>query len=197
MKLVFATGNEGKLKEVSKLFYVYNVEVISPKQLGKMPDIIEDGDTFEANAKIKAEEIFKMYGVPTIADDSGLEVEQLNNEPGVYSARYAGEGCSYDDNNKKILAELEKYSAPHSARFVCCAVYYDGKNYAVNNGYLVGEIINEFKGKNGFGYDPIFKPAGYDKTLAELALTEKNSISHRGKAFTALRKSLIEKGLIK
>lgn len=197
MKLIFATGNNGKLKEVRKLFSRYNVEVVSPTQLGEMPEIIEDGDTFEANAKIKAEKIFAMYGLPTIADDSGLEVEQLKNEPGIFSARYAGENCTYADNNNKLINELSVYPNPHSARFVCSAVYFDEKNHLTNTGILTGRIIDNPKGAKGFGYDPIFVPEGYEQTLAELEMEEKNSISHRGKAFAALRKSLIEKGIVK
>lgn len=197
MKLVFATGNNGKLKEVKNIFSGLNVEVISPTELGEMPEIIEDGDTFEANAKIKAEKIYEMYKLPTIGDDSGLEVKQLNDVPGIFSARYAGENCTYADNNNKLIKELKKLTEPHAAQFVCCAVYFDGKNYLANKGFLKGRIINISKGDKGFGYDPIFVPDGYEQTLGELDMNEKNSISHRGNAFTALKNTLLEKGLIK
>lgn len=110
MKLLFATGNIGKLKEVKNIFIDLNVSVISPTEFREMPKIIEDGNTFEANAKIKAEKIYNMYQLPTIADDSGLEVKQLNNAPGIFSARYAGENCSYADNNNKLIKELESFS---------------------------------------------------------------------------------------
>ena len=197
MKIVFATGNNGKLKEVKNIFSSIDVEIISPTELGEMPEIIEDGDTFEANAKIKAEKIYEMYKLPTIGDDSGLEVKQLNDEPGIYSARYAGENCSYDDNNNKLINELKSYPEPHAAQFVCCAVYFDGENYLSNKGLLTGKIIKTTRGDKGFGYDPIFVPDGYEQTLGELEMNEKNSISHRGNAFNALKNTLLEKGLIK
>jgi XTP/dITP diphosphohydrolase len=197
MKIVFATGNNGKLKEVKNIFADLNIDIISPTELGVMSEIIEDGDTFEANAKIKAEKIYSIYKLPTLGDDSGLKVTQLNGEPGIYSARYAGENCTYADNNIKLIKELKDFPKPHTAQFVCCAVFYDGKNYSANEGILPGQIIDNPKGDKGFGYDPIFIPDGYEQTLAELEMNEKNSISHRGNAFTALKNTLLEKGLIK
>ncbi|MGE5499389.1 MAG: non-canonical purine NTP pyrophosphatase, partial [Syntrophothermus sp.] len=131
-----------------------------------------------------------------IADDSGLEVEQLNGEPGVYSARYAGEGCTYDDNNIKLLKELEPMPEPHTAKFVSCAVYYDGENYFCETGEIKGRIVRKKKGDKGFGYDPVFMPDGFNKTLAELELTEKNNISHRAGSFNKLRNKLIKEGIL-
>ncbi len=189
-KVIFASGNKGKIEEVKGIFENTNLEIISLHDLDDVPEIIEDGDTFEANAKIKAEIILKKYGLPTIADDSGLVVEQLGGAPGVYSARYAFEGCTYDDNNKKLLNELKDLPEPHIAKFVCCAVYLDKNKYLHSIGEVHGKIIKEMRGRLGFGYDPIFLPENFENTLAELNLEEKNKISHRAKAFNQLKKLL-------
>ncbi len=190
-RLIFASGNKGKVEEVKKIFENELFEIISLQDLENVPDIIEDGGSFEDNARIKAEIIFKKYGLPTIADDSGLAVEQLNGAPGVYSARYAFEGCTYDDNNKKLLNELKDLSEPHIAKFVCCAVYLDENHYVSSIGEVHGKIIKERRGTMGFGYDPIFLPDNFDKTLAELNLEEKNKISHRSVAFNKLKKQIL------
>ncbi len=190
-KLIFATGNKGKLKEVIKIFEKTEYEIVSLYDLGDVPEIIEDGDTYEANALIKAKAIYEIHKLPVIADDSGLSVEQLNGEPGVYSARYAGENCTYDDNNKKLINDLSKLEEPHNAKFVCAAVFYDGKNIKNTFGELQGKIVSEFKGTHGFGYDPIFIPKDSNRTLAEFSSEEKNKISHRAIAFNAL-KDLLE-----
>lgn len=189
-KIFFATNNKGKFKEVSEIFFDFDVDYLG--NYPDFPDIIEDGETYEDNAKIKAYAVYQKFKVPTIADDSGLGVEQLDGKPGVYSARYAGENCTYDDNNNKLLNELEKYPIPHKAAFYCCAVYYDGINYLSVLGELKGEIIKTKTGVFGFGYDPIFKPDGFNKTLAELTTEEKNNISHRGKAFKLLKENLLK-----
>lgn len=189
-KLIFATGNKGKLKEVKKIFSETDYEIISLYDLGDVPEIIEDGDTYEANALIKAKAIYEIYKMHVIADDSGLSVEQLNGEPGVYSARYAGENCTYDDNNKKILEVLKPYPSPHKAKFVCSAVHYDGANITRAFGELHGQITSEFKGEHGFGYDPIFVPDGSSRTLAQYSSEEKNEISHRAIAFNSLKELL-------
>ncbi len=192
MKIIFASGNKGKIVEVRKLLSDLGIEIIALPDLEDAPEIIEDADTFEGNAKIKAKVVYDKYELPVIADDSGLSVEQLGGEPGVYSARYAGEGCTYDDNNKKLLRELKKFDSPHKAKFICHAVFYDGEEFINSVGELRGEIVHEYKGTHGFGYDPIFCPEGYDKNLAELTLEEKNKISHRGKAFRGLKEKLKE-----
>lgn len=189
--IIFATGNEGKLKEVKKIFADTGFNIISIKELEGVPEIIEDGKTFEDNAFIKADTLFQLFKIPTIADDSGLAVDQLKGEPGVYSARYAGEDCTYEDNNKKLVSELKRFDEPHPARFICCAVYVDQDKRKSVEGHLSGNIINEFRGQNGFGYDPIFVPDGSDKTLAEFSLEEKNNISHRGRAFSKLREEIL------
>ena len=190
--IIFATGNKGKLNEVKKIFEGSEFNIISLYDLGNVPDILEDGDTYEENSLIKARAIYDIYKEPVIADDSGLSVEQLDGRPGVYSARYAGENCTYDDNNKKVLEELKEFSQPHKAKFVCCAVFYDGGEPLYSVGELHGEMVHEFKGSNGFGFDPIFQPEGYDITLAEMTTEEKNKLSHRAIAFENLRKKLVK-----
>ncbi len=189
-ELIFATGNKGKLAEVEKIFENSHYKIISLFDLGDVPEIEETGSTFEENALIKAEAIYNLHQKPVIADDSGLAVEQLNGEPGVYSARYAGENCTYYDNNKKIIESLLQYSTPHKAKFVCSAIFYNGENKIITVGELHGEMISEFRGTKGFGYDPIFLPDDYERTLAELTMKEKNLISHRAKAFNKLKELL-------
>lgn len=189
-EIIFATGNKGKIQEVSQIFNNSEYKIISLYDLGYVHEIEETGNTFEANAFLKAKTIFDIYKKPVIADDSGLEVELLDGMPGVISARYAGENCTYEDNNIKLIRELSQLPRPHLAKFVCCAVYFDGQKQEIAYGYLHGKIISEFKGQKGFGYDPIFVPDEFDKTLAELDLEEKNKISHRGKAFEELKKLL-------
>lgn len=193
MKILFATGNKGKGIEVKNLFKNTGFEVFTLADIGDNSDIEETGETFEENAFIKAEYIYKKYNVPVIADDSGLLVEQLDGRPGVYSARYAGENCTYDDNNRKIISELQNSEEPHKAKFLCCALYYDGKNKVLADGELPGKIVKTPVGTNGFGYDPVFVPDGFNNTLAELSLEEKNKISHRALAFRKLKQILTEK----
>ena len=190
MDLIFATNNKGKLKEVRNIFGNTKFNIMSLADIGFSEDIEETGLTFEENAFIKADTIFQKYSVPVIADDSGLMVDQLNGEPGVYSARYAGENVTYTDNNNKILKNLENFSQPHLAKFLCCAVFVNANKRISVFGELVGEILKEFRGENGFGYDPIFKPTGFDNTLAEMKLELKNKISHRAIAFQKLSKEL-------
>jgi len=190
-KLVFASTNEGKIKEVCDIFSDTGIMIIPMKELGSIPEIEEDGLTFEDNAFKKAKFVFQKFGLPTIADDSGLSIEQLGGKPGVLSARYAGEGCSYSDNNEKVLKELAGLPEPHRAQFITMAIYYNGRTVQRAVGKLPGKIINEFRGNNGFGYDPIFVPDGYDITLAEMTLEEKNRISHRAKAFNELKEILL------
>jgi XTP/dITP diphosphohydrolase len=189
-ELIFATANEGKLREVKKIFSGAGFNILSLKELKGVPEIIEDGNTFEANAFIKADTIFNLFQIPVIADDSGLTVDQLKGAPGVFSARYAGENCTYEDNNRKLLSELANFASPHPAQFVCCAVYVD-RNYRESvEGTIKGRIIDEYRGGNGFGYDPVFIPDGFEKTLAEITLEDKNRISHRGKAFRLLKEKI-------
>jgi XTP/dITP diphosphohydrolase len=185
--LLLASKNRGKLREIREIFAGTHYHIISLMDYPDSPDVVEDGITFEENAKIKAKAIFEKYGLPVIADDSGIMLYQLDNRPGVYSARYAGENASDADNNTKLLQELSQLPAPHKGEYACCAVYYDGLQYLTAFGHLTGEIVFQARGTNGFGYDPYFVPDGYTKTMAELPMEDKNAISHRGKAFRQLQ----------
>jgi len=191
-KLIFASGNKGKIKELKGIFAGSEFDIVSLYDLNNPIEIEESGSTFYENAFIKAKTIYDIYKSPVIADDSGLEIEQLGGRPGVYSARYAFEGCTYEDNNNKVIEELKDFPEPHRASFVCCAIYYDGVSDIHEFGRLYGRMIKEKKGVEGFGFDPIFVPDGYDVTLAEFKFEEKNRISHRFRAFEALKKKLID-----
>ncbi len=188
-KLIFATKNRGKLNEVKNIFSDTEFEITSLLDLNYEFTIEETEKTFEANARKKAEEVYSLYKIPVIADDSGIEVEQLSG-PGVYSARYAGENATDEENNQKLLHELRKYPEPYSAKYVCCAVYYNGNNFITEFGEIKGKIIMKGRGTNGFGYDPLFLPGGYRQTMAELSPEIKNGISHRGQAFNKLKKKI-------
>jgi XTP/dITP diphosphohydrolase len=190
-KIIFASQNKGKVKEVVQILNGLDIEIISLTDMSEQIEIIEDGDSFEANALIKAKQVYNKFKLPTIADDSGLVVEQLNGAPGIYSARYAGEDGNDKANNKKLLEELKNYPEPHIAKFVCAAVYYDGQELHTAIGEFNGRIIDEEHGTHGFGYDPLFVPDGYSITSAEMKLALKNSISHRFNAFNELKKYLI------
>ena len=190
IKLLFATKNEHKVSEVRKIFDASKFEIMSLADFPEIQDIEESGKTFEENAFIKASAVFRKFGIPVIADDSGLAVEQLNGEPGIYSSRYAGDNATDKENNMKLLNELKKFPEPHLAKFVCAAVFYDGKKKFAATGELHGEIILQPRGNYGFGYDPLFIPQGYTKTLAELGSEMKNKISHRAKAFGKMEKIL-------
>ena len=191
-KIIFASKNEGKVKEVRHILNGINAEILSLNDVGFTDEIHETADTFEGNAKIKAEIIYNKFKLPTIADDSGIVALQLGNEPGVYSARYAGENATDEDNNNKLLERLKSFPEPHKGKFVCAAVYYFGADFIVAMGEIAGRIIKEPRGTNGFGYDPLFLPDGYDKTTAELPPEIKNKISHRFRAFDQLKKYLLE-----
>jgi XTP/dITP diphosphohydrolase len=191
LKIIFATQNQGKAKEVKAIFSGSQIEIISLYDLGNNIDVEETGATFSENAFIKAKTIYDIYKEPVIADDSGLAVEQLEGKPGVYSARYAGENCTYRDNNLKLISELESFPEPHVAKFVCCALFYDGQNMIETFGELSGKIIGEERGSNGFGYDPIFIPDGSSQTLSEIDFEVKNRMSHRAKSFEQLKTKLV------
>jgi len=189
MKVIFASRNKGKIKEVSEILGS-KFEITSLPDIKGIDEIEETGSTFEENAFIKAKTVYKITGLPVIADDSGLEVQQLGGAPGVYSARYAGEKANDIENNNKLLEELKKHSVPHHAQFVCSAVFYDGKNEFSAKGAIKGTILDAPRGANGFGYDPLFMPDNYSITTAEMLPAEKNKISHRALAFTELKKLL-------
>ncbi|MBO5227860.1 MAG: XTP/dITP diphosphatase [Lachnospiraceae bacterium] len=191
-KILFATSNEGKMKEVRMIMADMGIEVLSLKDLGIKADIEENGNTFEENAIIKATEISKLTGMLTLADDSGLEVDYMNKEPGVYSARFMGEDTSYHIKNNEIIRRLENAKgAERSARFVCviAAVFPDGETLTAR-ATIEGEIGYKEEGENGFGYDPIIYLPEYGTTTAGLLLEEKNKISHRGKALRLMEEKL-------
>lgn len=192
-KIVFATTNEGKVKEIKEILGDFPIEVVSMKEMGITADIEENGATFEENSLIKARALAKLTGLPALADDSGLEVDYLNGEPGIYSARYLGRDTDYDYKNNYIIDKLSGAKGEErSARFVCVIslVLPDGREF-VERGVVEGLIGYEQKGENGFGYDPIFYLPEYGKTSAELPPEEKNRISHRGKALTAMKKLIV------
>ena len=193
-KIVFATTNEGKVKEIKEILEGFPVEVVSMKEMNITTDIEENGTTFEENSLIKAREISKLTGLPALADDSGLEVDYLNGEPGIYSARYLGKDTDYNYKNNYIIDRLkEAEDKERSARFICVIslVLPDGREF-VKKGVMEGRIGYEIKGENGFGYDPIFYLPEYGKTSAELSSDEKNKISHRGKALRAMKELIAE-----
>jgi XTP/dITP diphosphohydrolase len=190
--ILLASQNLGKVKEINEIFNDGLFKILSLRGIEDVPDVIEDGKTFETNARKKAKEYYETFLIPVIADDSGLAVEQLLDAPGVYSARYSGENATDEENNKKLLSELNNHPEPHPAKFVCSAVYYDGKRFLVANDYVSGQIIKEPRGTNGFGYDPLFLPDGNSKTSGELTLAEKNQISHRAKAFRKLKELILK-----
>ena len=197
-KIVFATGNQGKvleIKEIMKDFLEkHNVELHSLKEEGIKADIVEDGKTFEENAIIKAKAIAELTDAIVMADDSGLEVDYLDKAPGIYSARFLGEDTSYDVKNTYILDKLTDVKGDdRSARFVCviaCSMP-DGTSFTVR-GTIEGIIADKISGDNGFGYDPIVYLPEYGKTSAQLDPEEKNKISHRGKALELIKKELDE-----
>lgn len=193
-KIIFATGNAGKMKEIRMIMEDLQIPVLSMKEADVDVDIVEDGTTFEENALIKARTIAKASNALTLADDSGLEIDYLNKEPGVYSARYMGEDTSYHIKNQNLIDRLEGVSdEKRTARFVCviAAVFPDGREYTVR-GTIEGMIGYEERGENGFGYDPIFFVPEYGCSTAELSPEIKNEISHRGKALRKMKEILLE-----
>lgn len=191
MKLVFATNNKHKLDEVRKITSHHPVEIVSLAEINCFDDIPETADTLEGNALQKAHYIQEKFGLNCFADDTGLEVEALNNAPGVYSARYAGPGHDSEANMKKLLHEMEG-KENRKARFrTVIALVWNGKTYTFD-GIVNGTITTTKRGENGFGYDPIFIPEGYEQTFAELGNDIKNQISHRAKAVEKLDEFLTQ-----
>ncbi|MEI7595177.1 MAG: RdgB/HAM1 family non-canonical purine NTP pyrophosphatase [Bacteroidota bacterium] len=191
MEFIFATNNKHKLEEVKHLFANRkDITIKSLAEIGFNEEIPETHETLSENAFEKSEHIFKRFNVNCFADDTGLEIEALNGAPGVYSARYAGVGCSFQDNVNKTLLEM-KGKTNRKARFrTVVSLILEGKEYQFE-GIVDGEILTEPTGKDGFGYDPIFKPTGYDQSFAEMDLDEKNKISHRARAFNKFAEFLI------
>lgn len=193
MKMIFATNNIHKAKELRSLLTGHNIDLLTLNDFPNIKDIKETGSTFTENAVIKAEKVYNIVKLPTLADDSGLEVEYLNNRPGIYSKRYAGKNADDKDRIYKLLKEL-KDVPPHKrkARFVCSMVLKDKKNIFKVIGACNGYISEKSAGTNGFGYDPIFFLPDLNKTMAQLNPAQKNTISHRANALKQIKKLLIQ-----
>lgn len=191
IKICLASNNKHKIEELKKILSE-GFEVFSMNEIGCNDEIEETGTTFHENAEIKAKYIYQKYKVNIISDDSGLEVEALNNQPGVYSARYAGEPSNSENNIDKLLSELQTQQNRKAAFKTVICLIFNGENYFFE-GSIRGEIIKERRGEGGFGYDPVFIPDGYDKTFAELSAETKNKISHRAIATQKLIAFLIHK----
>ncbi len=193
-KIVFATGNAGKMREIRLIMEDLGMEILSMKEAGVDLDIQENGITFGENAAIKAKAVWEKTGGIVLADDSGLVIDHLNGEPGIYSARYMGEDTSYEIKNRELIRRMEGTSGQErSARFVCniAAVLPDGRVIHTEE-TMEGQIAEEPAGMGGFGYDPILYIPEFGKTSAELTMEEKNQISHRGKALEAMKVRLRE-----
>ncbi|MBT3182849.1 MAG: XTP/dITP diphosphatase [Deltaproteobacteria bacterium] len=194
MELVLATGNEGKKVELIRLLSGLDITITSLSDYPEIPEIVEDGDTFELNAFKKAREVLKATGKWVLADDSGLVVDALGGAPGVRSARYAGNQGDYKGNNEKLLREMKDISdEKRQARFVCfmALVAPDGREWKAK-GCCEGQIARDYAGNEGFGFDPLFFIPEKGKTMAELEMDEKNEISHRGRALQKITKILVE-----
>ena len=193
-KIIFATGNNDKLHEIRMILNELGIEVISMKEAGIFLEVEENGETFEENALIKARALCEKTGEITLADDSGLEIDHLNKEPGVYSARYLGTDTPYSEKNAILLKRMEGVpDEDRTARFVCAVAlaFPDGRSEVVH-GTMEGRVAYKEAGVKGFGYDPIFFLPEYGCTAAEISPEEKNRISHRGKALRMMRDKLIE-----
>lgn len=197
-KFVLASGNKGKLKEFSAMFAQYGVTVHGQSEFN-VAEVPETGTTFVENAIIKARNAALVTGHAAIADDSGLEVDLLNGQPGIYSARFAGEDATDIENYSKLLTELSDFPSQRSARFQCVLVYMRHGNDPtpiIAQASWEGEIAMQTTGDNGHGYDPIFIPQGYSVSAAELSSDEKNSLSHRGKAMKLLLTQMQAQGIV-
>ena len=185
-EIVFATNNKHKLEEVQGKFKGKQLKILSLSDINCFDEIPETANTFHGNAEQKAMWVKEKYGYDCFADDSGIEIEALDNRPGVFSARYAGENCTFDDNNRKVLQELEGKSN-RNAKFstTICLIINSDTHYF--QGEVLGEIVNKYMGNKGFGYDPIFVPEGFEQSFAQMTLEQKNRISHRAKAIDQLQ----------
>lgn len=193
-KIVFATGNKGKVKEIQEILKDLDYEVMTMKEAGIDIDIEENGETYEENALIKARSVAQYTDAIVMADDSGLEVDAMDKAPGVFSARFMGEDTSYRIKNAEIIRRLEgKEGAERSARFVCAiAAVFPDKSEVTTRATIEGQIGYEEQGENGFGYDPIFYVPEFGKTTSQLSPEEKNQISHRGKALRLMKEELVK-----
>ena len=182
-KIVFATGNLNKLKEIKSA--INSFEIVGLKDLGITEELPENGTTLKENALQKAKYVYDRTGLNCFSDDTGLEIESLNNRPGVYSAMYAGADCNAENNMRKVLSELKTFQNRKAKFKTVIALILKDKEYFFE-GFVKGEILKEKGGTGGFGYDPIFKPNGYDETFAQMSIELKNKISHRGLAVKKL-----------
>ena len=190
-QLLIGSGNRDKARELAELLDGLPWEVLCLADVDGIEEPEETGATFQANALLKARYYSTAFGMASVADDSGLEVDFLGGAPGVYSARYAGEGCTYADNNRKLLTALEGVPpVRRTARFVCCAAFVGAGIEHTELGACEGCVIDAPRGEKGFGYDPLFIPAGHTRTFAEMTIPEKQVLSHRGKAFRQIRRFL-------
>ncbi len=194
MRIVLATNNSHKIREIKEILSDLPIDFLTLSDFSGFPKVEETGKSFEENAILKAVAICQYTGLPSVADDSGLEVEALNGAPGVLSSRFAGARCSFKDNNEKLLKLLAEVPwKKRKAKFVCvAALAKDEKNIVTVRGEVQGIISFEEKGENGFGYDPLFLIPSLNKTLAELPLKEKNKISHRAQAFAKVKKLILK-----
>ena len=191
MKIVLATHNRDKCREMASILGDFPIDLLTLDSFPEIGEIIEDGNSLEENALIKAQTVFKLTKIPSWADDTGLEVDALNGEPGIFSARYAGENCSYSDNVNKLLKNMKNIPAEkRTARFQTAIAFVGDKMELVTEGIVEGIIATEPKGVGGFGYDPVFYVLEKSKTYSEMNMTEKNQISHRGKAIQEMLKLL-------
>ena len=187
MKVVIATHNKDKLKELKKGFSTLTIDLVDLFSFPEVGEIIEDGKTLKENALIKAKAVYDITGLPAIADDTGLEVDALGGKPGVFTARFAGENCSYSDNVNKMLKVMKNIKkSERGAVFKTVMAFYDGKEELFAEGFVKGIITENKKGLAGFGYDPIFYVVEEGKTFAEMTIEQKNIISHRGRAIKNL-----------
>ena len=200
MKIVIATRNRHKAVELQTLLHGAGYDAVQLDEIdpdNKIPEVEETGTTFKENALLKAHAIAKATGLPSVADDTGLEVDALGGAPGIFSARYSGENCTYEDNVKKLLRELSDIADDRrTARFKTVAVYVHKETELSAEGVVEGVITEKAEGVGGFGYDPVFSVLDMKKTYAQLADEEKNRVSHRGKAIRSLIEKLRENGLI-
>ncbi len=189
VRLVLATRNPDKVSELSQMLAGVSIELLSCRDFPELPEVVEDGETLEDNAIRKATAVCEATGLPALADDTGLEVEALGGGPGVHSARYAGPSASHEDRNSKLLRELSDVPLPkRGASFRCVvALALPGGAVRTVEGRTCGTILNQSRGTGGFGYDPVFLPEGSDRTYAEMTSSEKNAVSHRGKAMRGAR----------
>ncbi|MEZ0322797.1 MAG: RdgB/HAM1 family non-canonical purine NTP pyrophosphatase [Hydrogenothermaceae bacterium] len=202
MQILLATTNEGKIRELKKLFEGIDIEILSLKDFENRIEVEEDRETFLENAIKKAKEYALYYNMPVLAEDSGLVVDALNGYPGVYSARFYGiefggkfdiESLSKDEKNIQKVLKLMENEKNRSARYVSVVAFYSPEGFGIfSEGVCEGEITDKPVGSMGFGYDPIFRPLGFDRTMAQLTVEEKNKISHRGKAFYKLKEKLLK-----